>query len=458
LGESLFETGYFSNTSPVFGFRPESRLETYADIFECALFFKNAIFFSVQQFHQPSRYGLRSILRGGKRRKHRHRYVDLIEAVINDVGESKTSSYSGAPELWRMETNKAGTCTEFKMILEAHPGVDDSYYRIARFQHTAEREEQYHQSAYYRKHGTGSHYCGAHPTGVCYHTSTGEISLVYGFSPSARLLHDQFSRLAIGVLSDAAFISTWIRTMVATQTPELSDSLSALQVHSELSADGTVRISTNIDIRRMVSYHKHVAPARFPGAEFNEFGDLDEIATPRDILFWLLSPILQEIESLVRTCIAQGTLYHETASLGGLRLLRRMNEQSQICRFVDTVIGEAGSVREKIISGDARPMELLKLYERSERWRQWTSQIGEDSNLVREYVKEIGGDPWIAKLPVKALRFAVTTGAGVGVDLLGAGGVGTAAAVGLGALDHFLIERMAGGYTPREFVNRMSRA
>lgn len=56
------------------------------------------------------------------------------------------------------------------------------------------------------------------------------------------------------------------------------------------------------------------------------------------------------------------------------------------------------------------------------------------------------------KLPAKSVRWSLFTGAGIGLDALGAGGIGTTAGVALSALDSFVIDKILKGWKPHHFV------
>jgi len=44
------------------------------------------------------------------------------------------------------------------------------------------------------------------------------------------------------------------------------------------------------------------------------------------------------------------------------------------------------------------------------------------------------------------------TGAGIGIDALGAGGIGTSIGVALSAADQFLLDRLIKGWKPNQFI------
>ncbi|MDO9117403.1 MAG: hypothetical protein Q7U39_05565 [Nitrospira sp.] len=75
-----------------------------------------------------------------------------------------------------------------------------------------------------------------------------------------------------------------------------------------------------------------------------------------------------------------------------------------------------------------------------------------DSELVKEYYQAIVKKTWVDKLPTRVVRWSVFTGLGVGVDLVGAGGLGTVAGVVLSAFDAAIVEQMIAGWKPHHFV------
>jgi hypothetical protein len=59
---------------------------------------------------------------------------------------------------------------------------------------------------------------------------------------------------------------------------------------------------------------------------------------------------------------------------------------------------------------------------------------------------------WVDKLPSKTIRWLLFSGAGLGLDAMGAGGVGTALGIGLGAVDSFFLDSILKGWKPNQFV------
>ena len=63
-------------------------------------------------------------------------------------------------------------------------------------------------------------------------------------------------------------------------------------------------------------------------------------------------------------------------------------------------------------------------------------------------------ETWVEKLPAKRTRWSIFTGIGLGIDALGAGGLGTAASVAVSAVDAFLVDKLTKGWKPHQFVEK----
>lgn len=86
------------------------------------------------------------------------------------------------------------------------------------------------------------------------------------------------------------------------------------------------------------------------------------------------------------------------------------------------------------------------------KFKEWLSDLSEDTSLIKQYHEDVTSGSWIDKLPSKSARWALFTGAGIGTDAAGAGGVGTAAGVALSALDTFFLDQLLRGWKPHQFV------
>jgi hypothetical protein len=76
---------------------------------------------------------------------------------------------------------------------------------------------------------------------------------------------------------------------------------------------------------------------------------------------------------------------------------------------------DARSVREAVNSGERSLLDALELSERGRRFRDWTSTVDVDEDLVREYLRACTAESWIDQLATKAVRFLLVTGGGTGL-------------------------------------------
>lgn len=133
---------------------------------------------------------------------------------------------------------------------------------------------------------------------------------------------------------------------------------------------------------------------------------------------------------------------------------RYMRSQSQIESFADLTLADGHAIREAVNSGAVPFTSVLKLLDSADKFRHWLHQQPPDTNLVRAYYQETIKDTWAEKLPAKSTRWSIFTGIGLGIDALGAGGLGTAAGVAVSAVDAFLVDKLTKGWKPHQFVEK----
>lgn len=71
---------------------------------------------------------------------------------------------------------------------------------------------------------------------------------------------------------------------------------------------------------------------------------------------------------------------------------------------------------------------------------------------MNEYCREVTKDSIIDKLPSKAIRWSVFTGAGAVGDLLLTPGIGTISGLVLSVLDGLFLDKLLKGWKPNQFV------
>jgi hypothetical protein len=136
-------------------------------------------------------------------------------------------------------------------------------------------------------------------------------------------------------------------------------------------------------------------------------------------------------------------------------IYEKSSKSSQtINQFNDFILDEGHTIREAINSGSRTIDEFLKILDKADRFKAWLQKVDDDRNLIKEYHKAVTSDTWVDRLPGKSFRWAIFTGAGLALDLAGAGGVGTTIGLGLSAGDTFLLDKIVKGWKPNVFVDK----
>lgn len=133
--------------------------------------------------------------------------------------------------------------------------------------------------------------------------------------------------------------------------------------------------------------------------------------------------------------------------------ISKSDKSSDAVRQFQMNVLTSRAVREAINSNERTFLEFTQLLEKSQKFRDWLKEVDGEKGLVQEYINAITRETWLDKLPSKATRFFVANGIGLTLDALFAGGVATAAALGLEAADAFLLDRFLKGWRPNHFVN-----
>lgn len=201
--------------------------------------------------------------------------------------------------------------------------------------------------------------------------------------------------------------------------------------------EGRLKVSTNLEFE-MVN-------------RFWRFG-ADQQITAAHLLDWVLK-VHEEFafaghfaSEMVSNLFSSSLLRTKTEDL-----LARERSVAVQTAFYDFVFEDARSIREAVNSGERSLLDALELSERSRRFRDWTSAIDMDEDLVREYLRACTAESWLDQLPTKAVRFLLVTGGGTGAGIAVGGPIGVAAGPVIGAID-FLLDVFRRGWRPSQFV------
>lgn len=125
--------------------------------------------------------------------------------------------------------------------------------------------------------------------------------------------------------------------------------------------------------------------------------------------------------------------------------------------FQEFVFDDSRAVAEAMRSGERNLGDLLPILPKAQRFKTWLQTESAQRDVVRAYLREALERTWVDALPAKSLRWFLFTGAGVVLDTHGAGGLGAAVGVTLGAFDTFVLDRLLKGWKPNQFVDEYLR-
>jgi len=241
------------------------------------------------------------------------------------------------------------------------------------------------------------------------------------------------------LLLDNDFLSESVPELLRVYVPEIE--IHGVLFKTENSEKGVV-VSTNIDFEKVNTlYHKRIPPSHSSLSPGLILSHLFEI----EIDLYFASRQLSEIATTpVATKLISAKLGH---------LARRCNKSdAQKDAFQDFVFKENKSIREAYNSGHVDLETVMKAIYEADRFKGWLAKQDIDSDLIKEYYKEVTKNSPFDRLPEKALRWSIFTGLGIASDLLVAGGVGTVAGVSLSLLDAFVLDKLIKGWRPNQFV------
>lgn len=129
------------------------------------------------------------------------------------------------------------------------------------------------------------------------------------------------------------------------------------------------------------------------------------------------------------------------------------SNESNISNFIAYILNNEKDIQSGVNNAIVSVSDVMRLIENSNKFRNWISDLNDDRNILKEYYREVSKPHIKDKLPSKSLRFTFFTGAGLALDCAATGGLATAASLGLGALDAFLLDKLIGGWKPDQFVS-----
>jgi hypothetical protein len=197
------------------------------------------------------------------------------------------------------------------------------------------------------------------------------------------------------------------------------------------------RVSSNVDLSRL---HLFTDTPLSESDSLDEAHILSKLTRPREALSWsstYASDLYTDSQSEVLLSLLLEPAFEESALHG-----------QQLALFTKEILG-GKSVRDAVNSGQRTFGDVLDLLDRAGRFKDWILQQPFDSDLLNEYVNEVGQFEQLDSVPSKVLRWAFCTSIGIATIpahvIIGAS---------LALFDQLLTKRIFGGWLPNQFVER----
>lgn len=187
--------------------------------------------------------------------------------------------------------------------------------------------------------------------------------------------------------------------------------------------------------------------------------DFDTVNARRKLLDGGLNPITEAdlacafLDASCDTVLAAhygGEFYTSDVSSDVVRLryaelLKRAGiSAAELAALKDVALPDYPTIRETI-NGRVRTFdEFLILLDKSQKFREWIQGLNPDAKVASEYVRDITAEGWMASVPAKLMRYALASVIGV---------AGLTPGLVAGAVDSFLLDRIARGWRPSHFID-----
>ena len=245
------------------------------------------------------------------------------------------------------------------------------------------------------------------------------------------------------IILDNDFLSDAVPTLIKFAIPSLLEIPEGIIFKSEEIEKGII-IHSNLNfetLNRM--YHKHVSPERSNLTPALILSKIFEIEC--DLYF--ASRQLSEIVTSTESSILIGKRFNYLVD-------RCTKSQTHKDTFQDFVFEQNRTIRESYNRGEIPLPDILKVIFRAEEFKKWLAGKDINADLLKEYYKEVTKETIIDKLPTKYIRWAMFTGGGIALDAVFTGGIGTLAGVALSAADGLLLDKLARGWKPNQFIEQ----
>lgn len=134
---------------------------------------------------------------------------------------------------------------------------------------------------------------------------------------------------------------------------------------------------------------------------------------------------------------------------------------TELNSLMEVAISGIPRLKELINTGDKTFHDILPIICKKEKFSNWAASITDDKLLVEEYINKLKEGTWLDKIPSRIGRFTLFSGAGLLMEPLATGvglpGISTFGGVALGAVDSFLIDKIASGWRPSLYIDEVNK-
>ncbi len=199
-------------------------------------------------------------------------------------------------------------------------------------------------------------------------------------------------------------------------------------------------VETNLDLIRADRYHRRLIPDAQPLAPERILIDIFDAGA--DLRF-------------SANLSAEMAVSTETSDIAQIRLSQLLNRRhvsnAELAAFQDFVFDDGKAIQQAVNAHHRNFDEVLEVAGKARKFKEWVAGQPDDSNLAKNYLREVSEIDWIDKLPAKSFRWALFNLVPAGLASLGIN-VPAAATLVTSLSDSFFVDRLARGWKPNQFV------
>jgi hypothetical protein len=172
----------------------------------------------------------------------------------------------------------------------------------------------------------------------------------------------------------------------------------------------------------------------------------------------LLTQILQARHDLALCATQRSDFLVDTHSMSFIQQRvqalfdRTMQSRQQINLFTEHAIGTDASLSDRI-RNQIDFSKFLEVLEKAKKFKDYIHQLDDRSDLISQYMADVMKEASINKGSRKYYRYVVMAGAGLIAEAAMPSGYGLAVSLGIGATDSLLIDKIARGWRPNQFID-----